>query len=323
MEDESLFLPLVLPGNTEIISEACNSAKITALAGWKPSNTDGEVASVAMGCEDGSIFVFGPGISSSIPETSATISKPSTQRPTSPRPSTIANLTRLHGPPSPALSSTGSSYFKPTLSAKPATLQSSKSRVQAGVSKEQVEAPKNYVDYDDEPAKLKSLLKAREPVKDRGLLDNLIPALHIGHHHHHRGSSSENTSQANEKQSSYSQISTRPSSTSTSPPISPTATENQRRAIPPVSDHLMLKVHTTSPRLAFGRSVTAITYLEEGLTFASLQECGYEHITRVFLVIDAECKDSLPIFIYRWRLLIVHTSHHYLVHQAPYKHASC
>lgn len=294
MEDEPILLPLVLPGSAEVISEACNNAKTTALAGWKPSNSGAEVASVAMGCEDGSIFIFGPDVPSTVSDVSTTTNKASTQRPTSPLPSMIANLTRLHGPPSPVPSSVGSSYFKPTSSTKPTTLQPSKSRVQAGISKEQVEAPKNYVDYDDEPAKLKSLLKAREPVKDRGLLDNLIPALHIGHHHH-RGSSSENASQAIDKQSSYSQVSVHASSTSTSPPASPTAA-NQRRTESyfqsPISEGWVLKVHAMPPRLAFGRAVTALAYLEEGSTLVSLQECG---TLCLYSSADGACLSSMQI----------------------------
>ncbi|KAG5639735.1 hypothetical protein H0H81_000015 [Sphagnurus paluster] len=44
---------------------------------------------------------------------------------------------------------------------------SQRARVVSGVTPEQVEAPKNYVDYEDEPDKLKDILKGRQPKENR------------------------------------------------------------------------------------------------------------------------------------------------------------
>ncbi|EKM49792.1 uncharacterized protein PHACADRAFT_265486 [Phanerochaete carnosa HHB-10118-sp] len=51
----------------------------------------------------------------------------------------------------------------------------SKSTVVSSVSTEQVEAPKNYIDFEDEQEKLKGLLRKRGGVKDRTVADALLP----------------------------------------------------------------------------------------------------------------------------------------------------
>ncbi|CAL1713651.1 unnamed protein product [Somion occarium] len=53
-------------------------------------------------------------------------------------------------------------------------LQPSKSRIVSGVTTEQAEAPKTYVDYDDEPDKLKDLLKGKSR-KDRSPMESRSP----------------------------------------------------------------------------------------------------------------------------------------------------
>jgi hypothetical protein len=147
--------------------------------------------------------------------------------------------------------------------------------VQSGVSKEQAEAPKSYVDYDSEPAKLKSLLKPRD-MKERGLIESLMPSLNPGHHQ--RAQSSESRSLQIERNSTSSQISTtQVSSTSVSPPLSPTGTLAMRSPqmnIDSSVDGLKLAIHTFPPRFGQGRAITALEYMEDGALLASLQECG-------------------------------------------------
>ncbi|KAG8813034.1 hypothetical protein FRC17_001701, partial [Serendipita sp. 399] len=274
MEDEPILFPLVVPQSSKIIEESCAASNPTVLTTWRsPNNLDASY-SVAIGSEDGSTFIFLPkqqNISS--PATSNVDNNTSVRstRPTSPRPSSSGHATVLHGPPSPSASHTGSFHFKSPV----VSFQPSKSRVQAAISKELVEAPKNYVDFDDEPKKLKSLLKTREPSKDRGLLDNLIPSLHL---HHRQGSGSDGAPHHLGRQLSYSQMSTNnPSSSSTSPPTSPVKESGlDNRGNPSTSPmgELLLVAHAIPPRFGAGRATTALKFMEDGAILISLQECG-------------------------------------------------
>jgi hypothetical protein len=54
-----------------------------------------------------------------------------------------------------------------------------RSQAVSGLSKEKVEAPKNYVDFEDEPEKLKDMLKGKG-VKDKTVADNLVPNFEKG-----------------------------------------------------------------------------------------------------------------------------------------------
>ncbi|KAG2130779.1 uncharacterized protein EDB93DRAFT_1179251 [Suillus bovinus] len=56
---------------------------------------------------------------------------------------------------------------------------SARARVVSGVSHEQVEAPKNYVDFEDEPGRLKDILKSNSKHK-RTLADSILPSFDRG-----------------------------------------------------------------------------------------------------------------------------------------------
>jgi hypothetical protein len=273
MEDAPLLLPVVIPYGQDIVSDACSKAVPTVLAVWDAATSHGHSAaiSVAMGCQDGTIFLFHPEIVKA-PSTESSSLDPKPHR-TSPRPLGLSNLTRLHGPPSPSASSNHSSFLSTGTVSKHASFQPSKARVQAGISKEQVEAPKTYVDYENEASKLKSLLKSRDAQKERGFMESLLS---IGHH---RGSSSEGQHPKLSRHTSYSQNSTKhASSASTSPPASPTGNQSTR----PIrsgdgngaADPLKLVIHAFPPRFGQGRSVVQLIAMEEGTLLASLQECG-------------------------------------------------
>ncbi|KIM30119.1 hypothetical protein M408DRAFT_101314 [Serendipita vermifera MAFF 305830] len=298
MEDEPFLFPLVISRGHESIAEACNKAKSTTLAAWESVKDGNGPLSVAMGCKDGSIYLFQSQPTPSSPLNSNIAQEPTIaakgQGPTSPRLllTGISNKTRLHGPPSPAASNSSSTYFKPTSGTKHTSFQPARSRVQAGVTKEQAEAPKTYVNYEEEPAKLKSLLKTREP-KDRGLIESLMPNLNIGHQ---RTSSSDTQSQKLEIHSSHSQVSTtQVSSTSTSPPASPTGNTTVRApqiGLDIQSDGLKLAIHAFPPRFGQGRAITSLEYLEDGALLASLQECG---TLSIYSAADGRCLSSIQI----------------------------
>lgn len=291
MEDEPFLFPLVVPHGRDILTEACNKATPRALAAWELNSGNAGssgVVSIAMGCDDGSVFIFHPEETISTgSELSPTDQGPSSkiQGSASQKITPFSNLSHLYRAPSPAPSTSSSSYLKATGNSKHASFQPSKSRVQAGISNEQAEAPKNYVDFDDEPAKLKQMLKPRENTKERGFMEGLLPSLNIAITGHTRQASSEAPPQllevpqkglSNPAPPSKTSTST---SASTSPPTSPSKSNMQRtishEGIKRTSNTLKLTAHAFPPRFGYGRGITALQPIENGAALATLQECGY------------------------------------------------
>lgn len=291
MEDEPFLFPLLVPHGRDLITEACNKANPTTLTSWERGNGNGSsgVISIAMGCDDGSIFLFHPeetilASSELSPIDQIPLRSPAPYQSVSPsqpnqKITPFSNLSHLNRVPSPAPSSTSSSHFglRGPGSSK---LQPSKSRVQAGISNEQAEAPKNYVDFDEEAAKLKQMLKTREAAKERGFIEGLLPSLNIGHAHSRRTSSDAGPSQHLEVPSNASTNPASPigTSASTSPASSPMP-PNPRRTMSydktrRVSNAVKLVAHTFPPRFGYGRGVTALQPMENGMVLAALQECG-------------------------------------------------
>ena len=107
------------------------------------SGTSDALEGVALGCEDGTLYL----LRQNRHHTSAPINieKPLLSRSPSPTP--------VHFP-----SRSLSRPRTPTTSLAPFSL-ASRARVVSGISDEQAEAPKNYVDFDEEPERLKEMLK--------------------------------------------------------------------------------------------------------------------------------------------------------------------
>ncbi|KAJ7276394.1 hypothetical protein B0H12DRAFT_1199167 [Mycena haematopus] len=116
-----------------ILETSCSKSQPTVLAFWDSSDDQllPQVCAV-LGCQDGTIYGF-----------------------RKPRPQVkIVPQARLSRPQTPSLSSRSTSP-------KPLFNVTSRSKIVSGVTTTQVEAPKNYVDFDDEPDKLKDMLKGR------------------------------------------------------------------------------------------------------------------------------------------------------------------
>jgi hypothetical protein len=143
--------------------------------------------------------------------------------------------------------------LSPTLNVTP------KPRVVSGVTTEQVEAPKNYVDFEDEPDKLKDILKGRAP-RDKSVTTD------------------PNTERA-PKSNAPSVIEPVPlskrknmlsaaNSRAPTPPISTPSSSS------PNSDMWVLKYHTIPTRSGSGHAVKSIQLLPDAQHFAVLQESG-------------------------------------------------
>ncbi|KAI0763531.1 WD40 repeat-like protein [Trametes elegans] len=162
----SLTIPVTLPSNQTVdntgrIEESFSRAGASSAVSWgyndalnlgdKGIDVSG-AHGIAIGCKDGSVFilrsastVLPPNISVSIPPTTELTSPP-----TSPR------RYRGLGHPS-SRSASPSSSIKPSLS----PFQVTRSRAVSSVSTESAEAPKNYVDFDEEQERLRGMLKGK------------------------------------------------------------------------------------------------------------------------------------------------------------------
>lgn len=118
-----------------------------------------------VGCEDGSLFLFHSTIS-----TGSTLPSPPAITEVSPISPLLSGRQKPRRPSSPhSLSPTS-----PRSSHSPFHVP--KPRAVSSVSTELAEAPKNYVDFDDEQEKMKNMLK-RKGVKDKTVMDSLMPGV--------------------------------------------------------------------------------------------------------------------------------------------------
>ncbi len=142
--------------NHSIASLGEGSSKATVITSWGLSDScSGSERFAVVGCQDGTTFVFRPSL---VPSTSA-VSKPHDSAQSS-RPSSPLRVSRDSRATSRSTSPTSNTSTFPPFNVTP------RSRIVSGITTEQVEAPKNYVDFEDEPDKLKDMLKARRS-KDR------------------------------------------------------------------------------------------------------------------------------------------------------------
>lgn len=152
------------------IDISASEAVPTCISSWSSSGDDHastpnpKLHGVAIGCQDGSVFLY---------RSSHERSEPSSSRPRLSLP--VDSLEPLSRPSSPlrfpglgrrSVRSSSPSSIMSTI----APLQVSRSRVVSALSPEQAEAPKNYVDFDEEPEKLKGMLKGKGP-KDKSALE--------------------------------------------------------------------------------------------------------------------------------------------------------
>ncbi|KAH8982187.1 hypothetical protein EDB86DRAFT_2812394 [Lactarius hatsudake] len=178
MNSVPLVLPFTLAASTSrsegppdpsscasiLVDEASSVANVSSITYWlkngQASPTSQQFASfdaldgVVLGCEDGTLYLLRQ--SPHHTPYPIGIEKPLSSRPSSP---TSARFSRSRSRPR-----------TPTSSLAPFSL-TSRARVVSGISDEQAQAPKNYVDFDEEPDKLKELLRGR--VRDSASGDRL------------------------------------------------------------------------------------------------------------------------------------------------------
>ncbi|KAK7061717.1 WD-repeats-region domain-containing protein [Favolaschia claudopus] len=120
--------------SSRVLENSCTNSRPSTLLFCEPGDGQSSCQVCAfMGCQDGTIYAF--------------------QRPR-PQVKVVQQQMLSSRPQSPSTTSRSTSP-------KPPFNVTSRSKIVSGVTTTQVEAPKNYVDFDDEPDKLKDMLKGR------------------------------------------------------------------------------------------------------------------------------------------------------------------
>jgi WD repeat-containing protein 7 len=158
------------------------------------------------------------------------------------------------------------------------------SRVVSGITAEKVEAPRNYVDFEDEPEKLKDILEGR-PHKDKALSDSPPHApegadlLEEPRNRSHQVTTQNSVSKHNDKPKSLLSATNSPAFTPKS--ISQSPSPRVRTSVPPFSPNassgphdLSLMCHIIPHRSGHGRSVTGLQTLPDRGLFVVLHATG-------------------------------------------------
>lgn len=144
-------------GNVDPIEQSLSLASASAIISWRievaSEDSSRRVApqGLAVGCNDGSVYILRPSGRANV--SSAQSPANSLAEPLSP-----TTTARRHiGLGRPSSRSASPSSTKGALS----PFHVTRSRIVSSVSTEQAEAPKNYVDFDDEQEKLRGMLKGK------------------------------------------------------------------------------------------------------------------------------------------------------------------
>lgn len=288
MQSESLILPLVLNAHdqTPIIEQACTTASSTELISW--GLYEGDIGSVveagaAMGCEDGSVYIFFVNATTSPNSVSPTLSPGNHTAPSS---SFLGPYVSRETSPSPPASikfptHPGNASFSNHV---PHPLyQPTRSRITSSVSKASAEAPKTYVDFDNEKDKLEGMLKGGVNVREKSTADGLRASNATG-----LGMRIEVDSGSGSQRKSLQlpRTETTPRESLSYPPspssLSSLSSPNLLQSAPPgqtihvgVAPPLTLMFHVHPPGYGPNHRVVSLHHLSFGILVA-LQESGYD-----------------------------------------------
>ncbi|KAI4523652.1 WD40 repeat-like protein [Schizophyllum commune Loenen D] len=279
----SFTIPLAFPNSTGNASLEASYSRCT------PTTLVHHTGAILAGCNDGSVYVFSEPHQEAPPRVDLT-----TPSPARPARTQMRSPTRLV-PSDSRNTSRSSSPSIASLSPAPFHV-SPRSRVVAGVTTTQAEAPKNYVDFDDEPDRLKDMLKGRAP-RDKSEKDQ-------------RPSFDERRPSVASERSPAPSLDFGASTSAFSAPASP----RPRLYTPLPHKNVQLKYHAI-PR-CIGSPVSDLLVLDSLSSFALLQENGD---LSLLSLVDGMCAGTVnmdelrakppPLFSYAcWkRLRVIHT----------------
>ena len=246
---------------TRILERSLTKSYPTILKYWATTPKavqDVEIHSLVLGCRDGTLYVFHR-LSTPSPDVIG-LEPELLENNQSSRPRIIPRISRSSNSNSCPVSPTApSSLFPPTFNV------TAKLCVVSGVTTEPVEAPKNYVDFEDEPDKLKDILKGRIPRErssdrpTKSTASSIIEAVPKRKNPVSR--------------SLFSAANSRAPTPPFSDPASPQ--ENGSFSPPGPSYHWELLYHAIPSRTGFEHSVKSIQFMDDGRFFAVLQKTGY------------------------------------------------
>ncbi|KAH9891906.1 WD40 repeat-like protein [Cubamyces lactineus] len=325
----ALVIPISLPthngqqrsGNEQLLEESFSQSAPSCIVSWGyQGSQEGESHTVnehgiVVGCGDGSVFVLRPSGHEAAPNIPVSVPPPmspteSISSPTSPR--------RYRGLGHPSSRSASPSSVKPSLS----PFQVSRSRVVSSVSTESAEAPKNYVDFDDEQERLRGMLKGRgkhhrhaSTSRTRNEKDTMPPV--------QVGGAAGGSSLRREDTRSYLSAALSPSSStvSLSNPPSPTLIP----AISPEPSSVTtwrMRCHVFPPHSRPNSAISALKVHESGRYFSCLHVSGGLSVHRmsdgccvISTMIEAKPKAATggkaqptPSVLWVWRKLLVAAS---------------
>jgi WD repeat-containing protein 7 len=227
---------------------------------------------VALGCEDGTLYLLRQ--SRNRTSTPINIEQPPLSRPPSPTPVHLSSRSR-------------SRPRTPIASLSPFSLASSRARVVSGISDEQAQAPKNYVDFDEEPEKLKELLKGG--IKDSTSTDR--PYLSLDRmaaverqHIPSKGLASPSSSVRRGEAKSLLSATQSPTPSVVSLPFPTSHSAVSSPSHPPYQ--LSLEFHAFSPRSSPANAVVGLHALVNGRYLICLQSQGYDSLCLFFQSIN-------------------------------------
>ncbi|KAI0053216.1 WD40 repeat-like protein [Auriscalpium vulgare] len=184
MNSTPLVVPFTFPNGTSspgadastqgLLAEAYSRARPTCLASWGKglgpdpfpgplSGLDDPSEGVAVGCEDGTIYIF----NQAVRDGPLDLLEITPSRPSSPPHTHRHGRTHSRSATPSALSPNFAPFNI-----------SSRTRAVSAVSNEQAQAPKNYVDFDEEPERLKEMLKGG--VREKSVTDRIMPSFEKG-----------------------------------------------------------------------------------------------------------------------------------------------
>ena len=316
MENPQVIVPIALPvlrsrgvtgaglDTTKAIELSFVSGKPCALATWGftphlediPPPPQGQqtapLRGAFIGYGDGSVYLFHPKLGVKTDLISPAIFT-----------FELAN-TLLHTRPStPSISHLGrnQSAFSSQSSLKSTTnpFHLSRSRIVSGVTTEAVEAPKNYVDFEEEQEKLKGMLKQRSPVKERHFADGVLPPFEKNDKHQVQPLTTITTTELQPRKSIKKKSENRGhSSTHSRTPSHPINSASPQDSPTISSPHLhtsgniyslYLHSHTFPLRFGPGRAISQILVDESQRYVVCLQESGYVSSMYVYCGSDCLC----------------------------------
>ena len=303
MEKQQVIIPIVLPllrdrnvkcsafNTTKAIEWSFASGKPCALAAWgfSPQHEDipspprdhqrAPLRGAFIGCEDGSVYLFHPKLG-----TKADLISPARFN------FDLVDTLPLSRVSTPSVTSRlgrniSASSSRSSLKLATNPLHLSRSRIVSGVTTEAVEAPKNYVDFEEEQEKLKDLLKTKSSVKERHLTDGVSSPVEkkisVDKHIIQPLTTISPQPQNPTRKKSESRIPSSTHSRTPSHPMNLTSTQNSPATTPLqlyiTGDiySLYLRSHTFPSHFGPGRAISQLVVDESQRYVVCLQENGY------------------------------------------------